>query len=105
MQIFHRPVTDFVMLSRHHDEFILGCRDQKQLISWFWKHKPAMVREIVCEECPEHGEMTDKPYISEENINDLRGIAASMHRIGVIKNNTIDDCISELITYWMRDDV
>jgi len=49
--------------------------------------------------------MTDKPYISEENIIDLRGIAASMHRIGVIKNNTIDDCISELITYWMRDDV
>ena len=49
--------------------------------------------------------MTDKPYISEENIIDLRDIAASMHMIGVIKNNTIDDCISELITYWMRDDV
>ena len=99
-----RESGDEVIVMKYSSRW-LNPGDQKQLIAWFWKHKPAMMREIICEECPEHGEMTDKPYISEENINDLRGIAASMHRIGVIKNNTIDDCISELITYWMRDDV
>ncbi len=26
---------------------------QRQLISWFWKNKTEMVREIVCENCPE----------------------------------------------------
>ena len=27
--------------------------NQREILSWFWKHKPEMVREIVCENCPE----------------------------------------------------
>ena len=43
-------------LSWANDPATFPTFKQRQLIAWFWKNKPAMVREIVCEECPEHGE-------------------------------------------------
>jgi len=33
---------------------ILSESEQRHLISWFLKNRAEMVREIVCEECPEH---------------------------------------------------
>ena len=58
-----------ILFTTRHDAFkskqneyvehitILSNIEQRQLISWFWENEPSMVREIVCEECPEHGEM------------------------------------------------
>ena len=43
-------------LSWANDPATFPTFKQRQLIAWFWKNKPEMVREIVCEECPEHGE-------------------------------------------------
>jgi len=30
----------------------LGKGEQRELISWFWKNEPELVREIVCKDCP-----------------------------------------------------
>jgi len=51
-----RESGDEVIVMKYSSHW-LNPGDQKQLIAWFWKNKPAMVREIVCKECPEHGEM------------------------------------------------
>ncbi len=36
------------------DSVRLSDQDQRKLIVYLWRTKPEMVREIVCEECPEH---------------------------------------------------
>lgn len=37
------------------DDTMLTEDMQRELIKYFWQHKPKMIREIVCEECPEAG--------------------------------------------------
>ena len=32
----------------------LSDEEQRELIVWFFNNKPGLLREIVCEECPEH---------------------------------------------------
>jgi len=34
------------------DTFLSGSQ-QRELLVWFWKQKPELLREIVCENCPE----------------------------------------------------
>jgi dihydroorotate dehydrogenase len=46
-----------------------------------------------------------KPNISEENLVELQEIADRMHAMGIIKNNSPDSCLSELISFWLRDDL
>jgi hypothetical protein len=31
----------------------LNRTEQRELIMWLWKNKPELMREIVCENCPE----------------------------------------------------
>ena len=51
----------------HNDRFGLDMKDQKELIIWFCKNRPEFVREIFCENCPEHiGELERKAYILNE---------------------------------------
>ena len=42
--------------------FIMSEDEQRELISWFYKNKPEMVRDIICEECPEHTSDDKTPY-------------------------------------------
>jgi hypothetical protein len=32
----------------------LDAKEQRYVIAWLWNNKPDMIRDIVCEECPEH---------------------------------------------------
>ena len=32
----------------------LNEKELRKLILWVWKNKPEIIRDIVCEECPEH---------------------------------------------------
>ena len=43
--------------------------------------------------------------LSKENLVELQEIADKMHVMGVIKNNTLDAGLSELISFWLRDDL
>ena len=41
--------------------------EQRELIVWFCKNKPELIREIFCEDCPEHiGELERKAYVMNE---------------------------------------
>ena len=37
----------------------LDEKEQRYVIVWLWKNKPELLREIVCENCPEHIGMID----------------------------------------------
>lgn len=51
-------LTDHVLLEKSNDHIRMSMslpeEEQKQLIRWFWENRAGWVREIVCEECPEH---------------------------------------------------
>ena len=32
----------------------LDEEEQRYVIAWLWKNKPGLLRDIVCENCPEH---------------------------------------------------
>lgn len=39
-----------------HESNVLGLTEseQRELILWFKNHKPELLRDIFCEDCPEH---------------------------------------------------
>ena len=39
----------------------LNEKELRKLILWVWKNKPEIIRDIVCEECPEHTTNLEKP--------------------------------------------
>lgn len=53
------------------DKIRLVESDQRIILKWFAKNKPEMVREIVCEECPEHVVInTNEPRCIENHHGD-----------------------------------
>lgn len=41
--------------------------DLRETIKFVWKNNPEIIRDIICEECPEHiGEMERQAYLDRE---------------------------------------
>jgi hypothetical protein len=49
MKINKRAITDIEL----DYNFVMSDFEQRELLIWFWKEKPEMIRDIVCEGCPE----------------------------------------------------
>jgi hypothetical protein len=56
MVVITEYLGEHIRVAHDKRDVRLSALHQRQLIAWFWKNKSEMVREIVCEECPEHGE-------------------------------------------------
>jgi len=58
LDIIQGHLTDCILLEQSNNHIrtsmSLPEAEQKQLIRWFWENRASWVREIVCEECPEH---------------------------------------------------
>ena len=59
--------SGMVLLESNMQAIHMDERDQRYLMTWMWKNRPEVVRDICCEECPEHiGEMERKAYVLNE---------------------------------------
>ncbi len=47
MKLEYQKSVDILTASRHDEEFRFGCDDQLQLLAWFAREKPDMVREAM----------------------------------------------------------
>ena len=70
MRIFEKPGV-VVIISTDSESFncsnIFVESDQRELVVWFHKNKPELIRDIICEECSEHiGELERKAYLDRE---------------------------------------
>jgi hypothetical protein len=54
MEIKQAMIVSGIIITHESNAMGLTDAEQRELISYLWKNKPEMVREIVCEECPEH---------------------------------------------------
>jgi dsDNA-binding SOS-regulon protein len=57
MEIDYNKLWDLVTLVRDNcKSFRLDEKEQRELLAWFKAKKPELLREICCEDCPEHME-------------------------------------------------
>jgi hypothetical protein len=45
--------TEIIILTTGQSSKWLSEEQQREILIWFWANKPDMVRDIVCENCPE----------------------------------------------------
>lgn len=57
MVIFTETPHSLIVEITPLDSVRLYEADQRKLIAYLWRTRPEMVREMVCEECPEHVEI------------------------------------------------
>ena len=63
---------EVVVITSHDSESfnisnIFADSEQRELLVWFYRNKPELIREIFCSECPEHiGELERKAYVMNE---------------------------------------
>lgn len=50
MRIEKKAITDVEL----DYDYVMSDLEQRELIRWFFQNKPDMIREIICDECPEH---------------------------------------------------
>lgn len=57
MATFTEHPFGLIITETPFDSVRLSESEQRQLIAYLWRNKPELVREIVCENCPEHAEV------------------------------------------------
>jgi hypothetical protein len=108
MKLEYHKFGDILTATRHDESFRFGCDDQLQLLAWFAREKPQMVREAMLPDCPHHtcvvhtGDKEEAPKhyckvveILEKEVADQDAIAA--HYKGHHKE--IHESISKALGY------
>lgn len=47
-------LAENIKIKIHEYVVNLDVKCQRELIAWFWRSKPELIRGIICEDCPEH---------------------------------------------------
>lgn len=59
MEIKRAMVKTGIIISHESQYMGLTESEQRELLVWFKSNKPELLREIFCEDCPEHMEYLD----------------------------------------------
>lgn len=54
------------LTNKYKRRFAMEEDEQRELITWFFRNKQEMIRDIICEECPEHTSDDKTPYYLNE---------------------------------------